>query len=69
MLYIQEKKGSLRFFDRYNLVERKHRTWYFKTFIEPRNRFQGIDSAGLCSLAGRYDNPIGRTGPPCGIYT
>ncbi len=25
---------------------------------EPRNRFQGIDSASLCSLAGRYDNPI-----------
>ncbi len=22
----------------------------------PRNRFQGIDSASLCSLAGRYDN-------------
>jgi hypothetical protein len=26
--------------------------------MEPRNRFQGIDSASLCSLAGRYDNPI-----------
>jgi hypothetical protein len=22
------------------------------------NRFQGIDSASLCSLAGRYNNPI-----------
>jgi hypothetical protein len=22
------------------------------------NRFQGINSARLCSLAGRYDNPI-----------
>ena len=22
------------------------------------NRFQGINSASLCSLAGRYDNPI-----------
>jgi hypothetical protein len=33
---------------------------YFKTFNEPRNRFQfqGIDSASLCSLAGRYDKPI-----------
>ncbi len=31
---------------------------YFQTFKEPRNRFQGIDSASLCSLAGRYDNPI-----------
>ncbi len=30
----------------------------FKTFMEPRNRFQGINSASLCSLAGRYDNPI-----------
>jgi hypothetical protein len=31
---------------------------YFKTFMEPRNRFQGMNSASLCSLAGRYDNPI-----------
>jgi hypothetical protein len=31
---------------------------YFWTFIEPRNRFQGMNSASLCSLAGRYDNPI-----------
>jgi hypothetical protein len=23
-----------------------------------RNRFQGMNSASLCSLAGRYDNPI-----------
>ncbi len=26
--------------------------------MEPRNQFQGIDSASLCSLAGRNDNPI-----------
>jgi hypothetical protein len=26
--------------------------------MELRNRFQGINSASLCSLAGRYDNPI-----------
>ncbi len=26
--------------------------------MEPRNRFQGMNSARLCSLAGRYDNPI-----------
>jgi hypothetical protein len=26
--------------------------------MDPRNRFQGIDSASLCSPAGRYDNPI-----------
>jgi hypothetical protein len=27
-------------------------------FMEPKNRFQGINSASLCSQAGRYDNPI-----------
>jgi hypothetical protein len=26
--------------------------------MEPRIRFQGMNSASLCSLAGRYDNPI-----------
>jgi hypothetical protein len=26
--------------------------------MEPRNRFQGMNFASLCSLAGRYDNPI-----------
>ncbi len=26
--------------------------------MEPRNRCQSINSASLCSLAGRYDNPI-----------
>jgi hypothetical protein len=26
--------------------------------MEPRNRFQGMNSVSLCSLAGRYDNPI-----------
>jgi hypothetical protein len=31
---------------------------YFETFMEPRNRFQGMNSASLCSLAGRFDNPI-----------
>ncbi len=31
---------------------------YFETFMEPRNRFQGMNSSSLCSLAGRYDNPI-----------
>jgi hypothetical protein len=30
----------------------------FLIFKEPRNRFQGINSVGLCSLAGRYDYPI-----------
>jgi hypothetical protein len=27
-------------------------------FIGPRNWFQGMNSASLCSLADRYDNPI-----------
>ncbi len=31
---------------------------HFWTFMEPRNRFQGMNSASLCSLVGRYDNPI-----------
>ncbi len=31
---------------------------YFLTFMEPRNWFQGMNSASLCSLAGRYDNTI-----------
>jgi hypothetical protein len=26
--------------------------------MEPTNRFHGIDSASLCSPAGRYDNPM-----------
>jgi hypothetical protein len=30
----------------------------FLPIMEARNRFQGIDSASLCSLAGRYENPI-----------
>jgi hypothetical protein len=30
----------------------------FLNFKEPKNRFQGTNFARLCSLAGRYDNPI-----------
>ncbi len=30
----------------------------FLTFKEPKNRFQGPNSARLCGLAGRYDNLI-----------
>ncbi len=33
-------------------------SWYFYTCMGPRNRFQGLNSASLCSLAGRYDNPL-----------
>ncbi len=28
---------------------------YLYTFMEPRNRFRGIEFASLCSLAGQYD--------------
>jgi hypothetical protein len=37
-----------------------NRAWIFKllTFKDPKNRFQGIHSASLCSLSGRCDNPI-----------
>ncbi len=31
---------------------------FLNVYMEPRNRFQGMNSASLCSLAGRYDNPI-----------
>ncbi len=31
---------------------------YFKTCRGTRNRFQEMNSASLCSLAGRYDNPL-----------
>ncbi len=30
----------------------------FLSFKEPKNQLQGTNSARLCSLAGRYDNPI-----------
>jgi hypothetical protein len=30
----------------------------FLNLMETRNRCPGINSASLCSLAGRYDNPI-----------
>ncbi len=39
----------------------------FKICKESRNRFQGIDSVSLCSLAGRNDNPFWRTNPPGNI--
>jgi hypothetical protein len=34
-----------------------HRVTSARIF-KPRNRFQGINSASLCSLAGQYENPI-----------
>jgi hypothetical protein len=38
----------------------------FFNFKEPKNRFQGTNSARLCSLAGRYDNAIPRFLAPIG---
>ncbi len=35
-------------------LRKKLRARICKYFKKPRNRFQGIDSASLCSLAGRY---------------
>jgi len=35
----------------------------FLTFKEPRNRFQGINSASLCSLADRYNKPYSYSVP------
>ncbi len=39
-------------------VLHQSRARIFKTFMEPRNRSQWMNSTSLCSLAGRYDNPI-----------
>ena len=41
-----------------NLSKMAIRARIFKRLMEPRNQFQGMNSASLCSLAGRYDNPI-----------
>jgi hypothetical protein len=30
----------------------------FLNVYGPQNRFHGMNSASLCSLAGRYDNPL-----------
>jgi hypothetical protein len=38
------------------LNQRRH--LFLNFFKGPRNQFQGIDSASLCSLAGQYDNTI-----------
>jgi hypothetical protein len=41
-------------------IERHTQSWTEPEFFfkKPKNRFQGINTASLCSLAGRYDNPI-----------
>ncbi len=40
------------------MLNSRPETVFLNFFEEPRNLFQGIDSASLCSLVGRYDNPI-----------
>jgi hypothetical protein len=42
----------------YSLRIIKGQSPYFSMFMGPRNWFPGMNSASLCSLAGRYDNPI-----------
>jgi hypothetical protein len=39
-------------------MELSHRPARAQIFMEPKNQFQGINSAILRSLANRYDNPI-----------
>ncbi len=42
----------------YPILPRNRGARIFKLLKEPKNRFQGINPASLCSLEGRYDNPI-----------
>jgi hypothetical protein len=39
-------------------LQRELQSSYFWTCMGPRNGLQGMNSASLCSLAGRYNNPI-----------
>jgi hypothetical protein len=39
-------------------VQVQYRARIFKRLFEPKSRFQGMNSASLCCLAGRYDNTI-----------
>ncbi len=39
-------------------ARRRQQSPYFYIVFGPRNWFQGMNSASLCSLAGRYKNPI-----------
>ncbi len=42
----------------YRLAQTAYHNLNFETFKEPKNRFQGTNSARLCSQACRYDNPM-----------
>ncbi len=62
------KNDSEHLFNIFFLNCRILRFWILRNLgfgpFKPRNRFQEIDSASLCSLAGRYDNPIPSFPPP-----
>ncbi len=53
---------SLAFYTTYSLHVKMpcktHKARMFNFIKEPKNRFQGINSASTCRLVGRYDNPI-----------
>ncbi len=60
-VHLQATKNYMRrYFLRSPGIDSKEslQSWYFWTCMGPRNRFQGMNSASLCSLAGRYNNPI-----------
>ncbi len=56
--------GSRRCQHLHSSLHRTGQSPYLQTFMEPRNRSRGIDSAILCSLAGRYDKQGCHTGSP-----
>jgi hypothetical protein len=45
-------------FHRFRLIRSTSEPEFLNFQRAPKNRFQGINSASLCSLTGRYDNPI-----------
>jgi hypothetical protein len=54
-----EKDGAVRTISHQcSLQDKPYRLPEFQTLKEPKNKFQGTNSAKLCSLAGLYDNPI-----------
>jgi hypothetical protein len=57
---VQLNTGNQNYFMQFKFIDMKitDQSRNFLTFKELGNPFQGINSAKLCSLAGRYDNPI-----------
>ncbi len=58
---------TLAFGRNFSVLQLNYRARICKRLMSPRNRFQGIDSASLRSLAGRYDKQSYRTGLPSNI--